>query len=196
MPTTMYDDASPGPPTPQSLDPPSLSPDELFHTLQNERRRFVIRYMLDQSGPVDVPSLVDQVAAWELQTTVAELPDDERQRIYVDIFQSQLPKLDQQGFVDYDESRGVVESAPALQAVDTRLLAGLPAEQEQADTTADADRAWLDYYALATGVSALLVVVAAFGPLLAVSLSFEVVAAAVTSLYAALTTGLFVERAF
>lgn len=189
------DDALSGQSGATSPAPPSVSADELFHTLQNERRRLVIRYLLDHAGPVDVPSLVDQVGAWEQDTTVEGLPEEQRQRIYVDVYQSQLPKLDEQGFVDYDQSRGVVEPTPALQAVEPHLQVGLPAGTEMGAGGDAASRPWIDYYALATGVSALLVGVAAFGPLLAVSLSFKLVAAAVTGLHATVTAALFVDRA-
>lgn len=195
MPQAMYDAASPGSATPPSPGPTSLSADELFHTLQNERRRLAIRYLLDRSGPIDVPALVDQVAAWELQTSVEELPDDQRQRIYVDLYQSQLPKLDAQGFVDYDQSDGVVEPAAALQAIDPSLLGGSVGEPP-ASATDDASEAWLSYYALATAVSVLLVGIATFGPLPEVPISFGIVAIVVTALHATVTAGLFVDRTF
>lgn len=189
------DDASADASGASSLDPPSLSPDELFHTLQNERRRFVIQYLLRHSEPVSVPTLVDQVTAWELQTTVDDIPEDQRERVYVDLCQSQLPKLDEQGFVDYDESRSLVEPGASLEAVDPKLLSGQPAEEAATEPTDDDSRAWLDYYVLTTGISALLVGLAAFGPLVAISLSFKLVATLVAGLYAVVTTGLFVERA-
>lgn len=192
MQQAMSDDTSPGTPGASSLDPPSLSADDLFHVLQNERRRLAIRYLLDHPGPVDVPTLVDQVTAWELQTTVDDLPDDQRQRIYIDLYQSQLPKLDDHGFVDYDQSRAIVEPAVALELVDPDLVTGLPAEQQGDGATDDPDRRALTYYTLATGVSVLLVGLAAFGSLIAVPLSFKAVAVVVTALYGAVTAGLLV----
>lgn len=193
MQQAMSDDTSPETPGGSSLDPPSLSADDLFHVLQNERRRLVVRYLLDHPGPVDVPTLVDQVTAWELQTSVDELPDDQRQRIYIDLYQSQLPKLDEHGFVDYDQSRGVLDPAVALELVDPDLVTGLPADQTADGATDDTDRSALTAYTSATGVSLLLVGLAAFGPLIAVPLSFKAVAIVVTVLYGAVTAGLFVD---
>jgi hypothetical protein len=196
MKMAQYDDAISGPPGGSSPGPASISPDDLFHALQKERRRLVIRYLLDHAGPVDVPSLVDQIGAWEQETDVGTLSEEQRQRIYVDLYQSQLPKLDAQGFVDYDQSRGVVEPTEMLQTLEPYLQVGTTAETADSDETATAsDRPWPGYYALATAVSVLLFGVAAFGSTLGVSLSFATVAAVAIGLHATVTAALVVDRA-
>lgn len=188
------EDGSPDSRVRSSLDPPSVSYDDLHHTLQNARRRLVIRYLSNRSGPVDVDTLVDQVAAWELQTSVEDLPADQRRRIHVDLSQSQLPKLDRQGFAEYDEGRGTVEAGVTLREVDADHLIGVGADDPTSDARDDTRWSWLDVYTTATAVSALLLGVAVFGPGLGVSLPFELVATIVVGLYAAVTVGLFVDR--
>lgn len=187
-----YDDSVSGQPAVSSPGPASVSPDDLFHTLQNERRRLVIRYLLEHSGSADVPSLVDQIGAWEQETAVEALPEEQRQRIYVDVYQSQLPKLDAQGFVDYDQSRGIVEPTETLQTLEPYLQVGTAAEDESATAL---DAPWHGYYALATAVSVLLLGVAAFGSVVGVSLSFGTVAAVAIGLHALVTVALVVDRA-
>lgn len=89
--------------------PSELSLDDIYHLLQTKRRRDVLRYLRDADGPVRMRELAEQVAAWEQGTNVEQLSSDERQRVYISLYQSHLPKLDNHGIVDYDKDRGLVE---------------------------------------------------------------------------------------
>jgi hypothetical protein len=90
--------------------------DTTFHLLQTERRRLALRYLLqrerDGDTVVEMRSVAEQVAAWENDTTVADIDADERQRAYVGLYQSHLPKLDQHDVIEYDQSEGSVELRP------------------------------------------------------------------------------------
>ncbi|MFD1562227.1 hypothetical protein ACFR99_01410 [Haloarchaeobius amylolyticus] len=90
----------------------TLSLDEIYHLLQTQRRRDVLRYLQTADGRVRLRELAEQVAAWEQETTIDELRSDERQRVYISLYQSHLPKLDNHGVVDYDKDRGWVEPTP------------------------------------------------------------------------------------
>ncbi|MFA9503482.1 hypothetical protein ACERIM_11985 [Natrinema sp. H-ect1] len=90
--------------------PAELSLDDVHHLLQTKRRRDVLRYLRDAEGPVRLRELAEQVAAWEQETTVEELRSDERQRVYISLYQSHLPKLDNHGIIEYDKDRGRVDS--------------------------------------------------------------------------------------
>jgi hypothetical protein len=95
----------------------SLSKDELFHLLQNSRRRAVVRYLRGREGPVPMRDVAEQVAAWEHDTTVSGLSSDERQRVYVALYQSHLDALADAGVIEYDKPRGVIEPRPLLDRV-------------------------------------------------------------------------------
>ena len=56
--------------------------------------------------------LAEQVAAREYDTTVEQLSSKQRQRVYIPLYQNHLPKLDDEGIIDYNQSRGVVERKP------------------------------------------------------------------------------------
>jgi DNA-binding transcriptional ArsR family regulator len=94
-----------------------ISKDELFHILQNERRRQVLRYVVNREGPFEMRSIAEQVAAWEHDTTVRELTSDERQRVYIALYQSHLSKLDEAGLIEYQQNRGIVEVTDAIDVV-------------------------------------------------------------------------------
>jgi DNA-binding transcriptional ArsR family regulator len=101
-----------------------ISKDDLFHLLQNSRRRAVLRYLRDREGPVDMRELAEQVAAWEHDTTLEQLTYEERQRVYIPLYQSHLGKLADAGVIEYDKPRGVVEARPLLDYVASYMDAG------------------------------------------------------------------------
>lgn len=95
-----------------------LETDEIFHILQTRRRRDVLRYLRRADGPVRLGELAERVAAREQGTTVDALTSSERQRVYISLYQSHLPKLDREGIVDYDKDRGIVERTSLAAAFD------------------------------------------------------------------------------
>ncbi|QRV15886.1 DUF7344 domain-containing protein [Haloterrigena salifodinae] len=105
----------------RSADEEDLSKDEIFHLLQNERRRLVLRYLRDTTEPVRMRDIAEQVAAWEHDTTVEELTSKQRQRVYIPLYQSHLSKLDEAGLIDYQKNRGIVERQPRADMVDQYL---------------------------------------------------------------------------
>lgn len=111
----------------------SLTKDDAFHLLQNARRRAVLRYLLerDDQDVFRMRDMAEEIAAWEHDTTVRQLTSDERQRVYIALYQTHLPKLDDHGVINYDQSRGNVAPTPLLRAFDPYLGSGL---YEAADT--------------------------------------------------------------
>lgn len=163
----------------------ALSKDDTFHILQNERRRRVLWYLADTDGPVNMRDIAEQVAAWEHDTTVQQLTSDQRQRVYIALYQSHLPKLADFGLITYNRSRGVVERTPLADQV-TQYLDVREAE------SADTDVEWIRYYAGTTAVSILLIsaVWSGLGPF--VALSSLGLAVVITLLYATVTAALAV----
>ncbi|MEM4782053.1 MAG: hypothetical protein QXG03_10915 [Halalkalicoccus sp.] len=86
----------------------SVSKDDLFHLLQNSRRRAVLRYFAAHPDreEFDMRTIAEAIAAWENETTVEQLSSDQRQRVYIALYQSHLPKLDEYGVIEYNQSRG------------------------------------------------------------------------------------------
>lgn len=109
--------------TDAGADTPDLSEDDVFHLLQNERRRRVLAYLRehDDGDGVDMRDVVDTIAAEEHDTTVQALRSKERQRVYIALYQSHLPKLDDAGVIDYDQRRGWVSRTPATPDVERYL---------------------------------------------------------------------------
>jgi hypothetical protein len=132
-----------------------LPVDEIFHILQNERRRMVLEYLQEADESVRMRDVAEQVAAWENGTTVEELSSDQRQRVYIPLYQSHLPKLDKAGIIDYQQNRGIVERRPLAKQLDYYLNAD--SNKDAVEETASSDEGgWDDYYIGAAGVGAVL----------------------------------------
>ena len=99
----------------QSPESDGFSSDMIFHILQTSRRRETIRYLLDADGSVKMRDVAEHVAAIEHDTTVANLDSTQRQRVYIPLYQSHLPTLDEEGVIEYNKSRGVVHPTETLE---------------------------------------------------------------------------------
>lgn len=140
---------------------PKLSSDEIFHILQTNRRRDAIRYLLETDGPVKMRDIAEYVAAKENDTTVEALSSTERQRVYIPLYQSHLPKLDEEGVIEYNQSRGIVRPTDQLTVFKPYLEAaedGLTALDHESDA-----RTHREYYVTAVGASASLLLASAAG---------------------------------
>jgi hypothetical protein len=125
--------------------PEDIEKDELFHLLQNERRRAVVRYLAGRDQTVKMRDVAEQVAAWEHDTTVRALTSDERQRVYIALYQSHLDTLDEAGVIDYNKSRGLVDPRPRLEYVAQYVerTTASDDEEEKADAVDVWDRGYL-----------------------------------------------------
>lgn len=126
----------------------TLSTDRVFHLLQNERRRATLRYLQDTDGVIDMRDIVEHVAAREYDTDVRALSSTERQRVYIALYQSHLPKLADSGVIEYDQSRGHVERTPLADELDRYLID----ESDRSETYDAKERlsSWTDYYVAAS----------------------------------------------
>jgi hypothetical protein len=167
----------------ESNEPPELSSDDIFHILQTNRRRDTIRYLLEQDGPVKMRDIAEYVAARENDTTVAELSSNERQRVYIPLYQSHLPKLDEEGVIEYNQPRGIVESTEQLAIFEPYIHAtdhGTAGLKNQAAS----DRAVREYYVTAVAASGGLLLASAAGILTLPGLALGAI---ITALFALIT---------
>ncbi|WP_435362004.1 DUF7344 domain-containing protein [Haloarchaeobius sp. DFWS5] len=99
----------------------SLPLDAVFDILRNERRRRVLRYLLDNDGRATISTLAEHIAAIENDTTTQALSAQERKRVYVGLYQCHLPRMDDTGVVHFEQGRGVIELADAADQLCTYL---------------------------------------------------------------------------
>jgi len=105
----------------QHKDSDRLTQDEVFDLLSSPRRRYVIYYLQQSDGPVELGRLADEVASWENEISVDELTSQQRKRVYVSLYQTHIPRLEEFGIIDYDIDEGTVTVNDHLDDVSTFL---------------------------------------------------------------------------
>ncbi|SFK76972.1 hypothetical protein SAMN04487950_1005 [Halogranum rubrum] len=183
-----------------------LETDDLFHILQNQRRRRVLEHLQDHDAgeQVDMRDIAEQVAAWEHDTTLQQLTSNERQRVYIALYQSHLPKLDEKGIIEYNQSRGFVERTAVADQFDPYLDVGADASDEtdgaveQTDgpettsTPASTSSRSTSYYSGATALGLTLTAMSWVG--LAPTAVTSYLATFITGMFAFITIGLNYQR--
>ena len=99
---------------------PAITTDDLFKTLSNRRRRYVLHYLKQHVDGEDVSirTLAEHVAAWENSVESSSVSSKQRKRVYTALHQTHLPRMDRMGIIDYDASRGTVSMATSLEPFD------------------------------------------------------------------------------
>lgn len=103
-----------------SSDQDTLSQDVVFDLLSSSRRRFVLYYLRTETESVKLTDLSDEVAAWEYETPIEELTEQERKRAYVSLYQTHVPKLVEAGLVDHADD-GTVQLTDRINDIDGYL---------------------------------------------------------------------------
>lgn len=73
----------------------------IFGGLSHPRRRCIL-YSLRKKGTAAVADLAATVAAWEQDVPVGEVSDATSRRVQADLRHVHLPKLENDGFLEYD----------------------------------------------------------------------------------------------
>lgn len=94
---------------------------EVFDAVKNLRRRYALYYLKQQGQPVELGALAEQVAAWENDTTVDRVTTEQRKSVYSALYQTHLPKLEEAGVINYDQTEGVVEFSERGESLDLYL---------------------------------------------------------------------------
>ena len=87
----------------------SLSLDDAFDILSNQRRRYVLRYLLDNATEdVELGQLSEHIAALENDKEISTITSTERKRVYVGLYQNHLPRMDAVGIIEFDSDRKTI----------------------------------------------------------------------------------------
>ncbi|APW99287.1 hypothetical protein CHINAEXTREME_16580 [Halobiforma lacisalsi AJ5] len=120
-----------------------LTQAELFDVFSNARRRRTVQYLKRRGGSCDLAPLVEQVAAWENDTEPDDVTRTQRRRVYISLYQTHLPMLEDHGIVDWDPDGHRIELLPDEEVFEPYL-----------DRHVGAERPWHRYYAVVTAVGA------------------------------------------
>jgi len=89
---------------------PQLSLDKQFELLMNQRRRWVISYLMETGDTATTGELAEHVAALENgKVAEGEITSKERKAAYVGLYQCHLPKMDDYRVINFRKARGIIE---------------------------------------------------------------------------------------
>ena len=162
-----------------------LSKDKIFHLLQTPRRRHVLRYLKDHEGTIEMRDIAEQVAAWENDITVQELTSDQRQRVYIPLYQSHLPKLDEEGIIEYNQSRGTVTRTEIANQLDRYL--STDDESDNVDDDTDDEIQWEAYYLGVSVFSTILLAGSVLGAPVLATLPTVAIGGSIVAMFALVT---------
>lgn len=92
-----------------STSPDGPSRTDIYHVLSNERRRYVLHYLLQQEdNAASKYELSKQVAAWENGVPIEEVTSSQRKRVYVALHQNHVPQMIKRGTVEYADDQVVL----------------------------------------------------------------------------------------
>lgn len=94
---------------------------ELFDVFSNARRRRTVQYLKQRNGSCDLSSLVEQVAAWENETDPETVTRTQRRRVYISLYQTHLPMLEEHGIVAWDPDDHTIDLLPHEDVFDPYL---------------------------------------------------------------------------
>ncbi|WP_135805320.1 DUF7344 domain-containing protein [Halorussus marinus] len=98
-----------------------LSREVVFEMLSNQRRRYVVDYLLAREGLAELRDLSRTVAARENDKRPEAVTAEERRRAYNALQQVHLPKMDDAGLVEYDADRSTLAATDDLEELQVYL---------------------------------------------------------------------------
>lgn len=84
----------------------TLPNDQIHQLLSARRRRYVLYYLYRYENPVRLPDIAAQIVKWEPQE--GDLVD-ERSQTHLALYHNHIPKLADEGIVEYDQEEEMVE---------------------------------------------------------------------------------------
>ena len=133
-----------------------LTQAELFDVFSNARRRRTVQFLKRQGGSCDLASLVEQVAAWENDADPDEVTRTQRRRVYISLYQTHLPMLEDHDIVDWDPDAHAIELLPSEDVFEPYL-----------DRHLETTRQWHRVYLTVTAVGAVALALAWLAPITA-----------------------------
>ncbi|MFC5971646.1 hypothetical protein ACFPYI_09915 [Halomarina salina] len=110
-----------GEPTSERIPPAEvLDLDYVYDALAHPRRRYLC-YTLLEDTEWSLTDLATKVAAWETDIPEEAVDDHLRERVYVSLYHAQVPKLAEQGVVEFDEARETISAGANANSVLTAL---------------------------------------------------------------------------
>lgn len=101
-----------------------FDPETLYDCLSHRYRRYVLVHLLEREQPVALADLAREIAEWDYDTPLAEIPVADVSRIHTALYHVHVPKLGDADIVRYNASRDTVGLAERGESLDKSLVTG------------------------------------------------------------------------
>ena len=87
----------------------AVETDALFEVLSRERRRYALYCLQRYRNPMTLADLADEVALLERgERSLADVPEEKVKSVYMSLYHSHVPKMADEGVVEYDQDEDAV----------------------------------------------------------------------------------------
>lgn len=107
------------------------SVDVVFDLLADQRRRYVLACLLDNTQSMALTDLAEDVAVRENEGTLTEIPEEEVQAISTSLYHIHIPKLVDAGAVEYDRNRDLVRISESTDLIERVLSLDADSAEER-----------------------------------------------------------------
>ena len=98
-----------------------LSTDVVFRLLSDRRRRSAITVLRRHGTAMSLADLADEVAVREHDAPITEIPADDVKRVYMSLYHSHVPRLEDFGVIDYRQESDMVTLSDDVSAFEPYL---------------------------------------------------------------------------
>lgn len=98
-----------------------LDREQIYTILSARRRRYVLHFLYQREEPTELRELATKIAAWENKRSVDAITSNQRKCVYTALRQAHLPKMDDQGVIEFDPVSGRVALADRAADLDAYL---------------------------------------------------------------------------
>jgi hypothetical protein len=123
-------DARSGAPGIHDVDPAVLELESVFSVLSHARRRYLL-YALTENPEWTLTDLATKLAAWEADIDESTVERRRRDRTYISLVHTHVPKLVDEGVVAFDEATETIAPGPHAEQVFV-VLAGVGTSTDSA----------------------------------------------------------------
>lgn len=99
--------------------PDGVATDALFDILSESRRRFVLACLHEYATPIPLADVGDELATWEHEAPLTEVPEDDVAAIYMSLYHVHVPKMADAGLVEYSQEQDLVTLTDAGEQLST-----------------------------------------------------------------------------
>lgn len=90
----------------------------IFEVFAHRRRRYALRGLRMHDTPMALADLADEVAIRENEAPITEISPESVKRVYLSLYHTHIPKLEDAGFVRYDQEQDSVALSGRIEQVE------------------------------------------------------------------------------